>query len=56
MMDQVGLDVVDIEEHYCAEHPEYPEDLESCCGAISNKAGWESESRCGLLRRLPASG
>jgi 3-hydroxybutyryl-CoA dehydrogenase len=26
MMDQVGLDVVlDIEEHYCAEHPEYPE-------------------------------
>ena len=25
-MDQVGLDVVlDIEEHYCAEHPEYPE-------------------------------
>ncbi|HME79186.1 MAG TPA: 3-hydroxyacyl-CoA dehydrogenase NAD-binding domain-containing protein [Mycobacterium sp.] len=26
MMDQVGLDVVlDIEEHYCTEHPEYPE-------------------------------
>jgi 3-hydroxybutyryl-CoA dehydrogenase len=26
MMDHVGLDVVlDIEEHYCAEHPEYPE-------------------------------
>jgi 3-hydroxybutyryl-CoA dehydrogenase len=26
MMDRVGLDVVlDIEEHYCAEHPEYPE-------------------------------
>ena len=26
LMDQVGLDVVlDIEEHYCAEHPEYPE-------------------------------
>jgi len=26
MMDQVGLDVaLDIEEHYCAEHPEYPE-------------------------------
>jgi 3-hydroxybutyryl-CoA dehydrogenase len=26
MMDKVGLDVVlDIEEHYCAEHPEYPE-------------------------------
>jgi 3-hydroxybutyryl-CoA dehydrogenase len=26
MMDQVGLDVVlDIEEHYCVEHPEYPE-------------------------------
>ncbi|ORA28258.1 3-hydroxyacyl-CoA dehydrogenase family protein [Mycobacterium aquaticum] len=26
MMDQVGLDVVlDIEEHYCAEHPEYPD-------------------------------
>jgi 3-hydroxybutyryl-CoA dehydrogenase len=26
MMDQVGLDVVlDIEEHYCLEHPEYPE-------------------------------
>jgi 3-hydroxybutyryl-CoA dehydrogenase len=26
MMDQVGRDVVlDIEEHYCAEHPEYPE-------------------------------
>jgi 3-hydroxybutyryl-CoA dehydrogenase len=26
MMDQVGLDVVlDIEEHYCSEHPEYPE-------------------------------
>jgi 3-hydroxybutyryl-CoA dehydrogenase len=26
MMDQVGLDVVlAIEEHYCAEHPEYPE-------------------------------
>jgi len=26
MMDQVGLDVVlNIEEHYCAEHPEYPE-------------------------------
>ena len=26
MMDQVGLDVVlDIEEHYCAEHSEYPE-------------------------------
>jgi 3-hydroxybutyryl-CoA dehydrogenase len=26
MMDQMGLDVVlDIEEHYCAEHPEYPE-------------------------------
>ncbi len=26
MMDQVGLDVVlDIEEHYCAEHPEYPQ-------------------------------
>ena len=26
IMDQVGLDVVlDIEEHYCAEHPEYPE-------------------------------
>jgi len=26
MMDQIGLDVVlDIEEHYCAEHPEYPE-------------------------------
>jgi 3-hydroxybutyryl-CoA dehydrogenase len=26
MMDQVGLDVVlDIEEHYCREHPEYPE-------------------------------
>ena len=26
MMDQVGLDIVlDIEEHYCAEHPEYPE-------------------------------
>ncbi len=26
MMDLVGLDVVlDIEEHYCAEHPEYPE-------------------------------
>jgi 3-hydroxybutyryl-CoA dehydrogenase len=26
MMDQLGLDVVlDIEEHYCAEHPEYPE-------------------------------
>ena len=26
MMDQVGLDVVlDIEEHYCADHPEYPE-------------------------------
>jgi 3-hydroxybutyryl-CoA dehydrogenase len=26
MMDQVGLDVVlDIEEHYCAEHPEYTE-------------------------------
>jgi 3-hydroxybutyryl-CoA dehydrogenase len=25
-LDQVGLDVVlDIEEHYCAEHPEYPE-------------------------------
>lgn len=25
MMDRVGLDVVlDIEEHYCAEHPEYP--------------------------------
>src|SRR6201991_5315001 len=26
MMDQVGLDVVlDIEEHYCTEHPEYPQ-------------------------------
>jgi 3-hydroxybutyryl-CoA dehydrogenase len=26
LMDQVGLDVVlDIEEHYCTEHPEYPE-------------------------------
>ncbi|MGO8940623.1 MAG: 3-hydroxyacyl-CoA dehydrogenase family protein [Mycobacterium sp.] len=26
MMDRVGLDVVlDIEEHYCVEHPEYPE-------------------------------
>ena len=26
MMDRVGLDVVlDIEEHYCGEHPEYPE-------------------------------
>ncbi len=26
LMDKVGLDVVlDIEEHYCAEHPEYPE-------------------------------
>jgi 3-hydroxybutyryl-CoA dehydrogenase len=26
MMDRVGLDVVlDIEKHYCAEHPEYPE-------------------------------
>jgi 3-hydroxybutyryl-CoA dehydrogenase len=26
LMDQVGLDVVlDIEEHYCEEHPEYPE-------------------------------
>ena len=26
LMDRVGLDVVlDIEEHYCAEHPEYPE-------------------------------
>src|SRR6201997_609065 len=26
MMDRVGLDVVlDIEEHYCTEHPEYPE-------------------------------
>jgi len=26
VLDQIGLDVVlDIEEHYCAEHPEYPE-------------------------------
>ena len=45
MMDQVGLDVVlDIEEHYCAEHPEYPEGprrLLTHCKTPS-KAGWES--------------
>ena len=43
MMDQVGLDVVlDIEEHYCAEHPEYPEGPRKLLSTYMSKAGWGS--------------
>ena len=55
MMDQVGLDVVlDIEEHYCAEHPEYPEGPRRLLRTYIAARPVGRQVRCGLLRRLPA--
>ena len=57
MMDQVGLDVVlDIEEHYCAEHPEYPEGPRQLLRTLHRARPAGSQVRRGLLRRLPSAG
>ena len=57
MMDQVGLDVVlDIEEHYCAEHPEYPEGPRRLLRTYLRARPVGGQVRCGLLRRLPTPG
>ena len=56
MMDQVGLDVVlDIEEHYCAEHPEYPEGPRRLLRSYMEQGRLGVKSGAGLLRRLPTS-
>jgi hypothetical protein len=54
MMAQVGLDVVlDIEQHYCAEHPGYPEGPRRLLRSYLEQGRLGGEVRRGLLRRLP---
>src|SRR4029078_847274 len=54
MMDRVGLDVVlDIEEHYCAEHPEYPEGPRRLLRTYIQKDGWGVESGAGFYADSP---
>ena len=56
MMDRVGLDVVlDIEEHYCAEHPEYPEGPRRLLRRYLRGRPVGGQVRSGILRRLPRS-
>jgi 3-hydroxybutyryl-CoA dehydrogenase len=54
MMDRVGLDVVlDIEEHYCAEHPEYPEGPRKLLRSYLEQGRLGVKSRAGFYDDYP---
>lgn len=54
MMDRVGLDVVlDIEEHYCAEHPEYPEGPRKLLRTYIDQGRLGSKSGAGFYDDYP---
>ncbi len=57
MMDQVGLDVVlDIEEHYCAEHPEYPEGPRKLLSTYLDRGRLGVKSGAGFYDDYPRRG